>query len=453
MTLKLWLHPERTAIRPTSPLAYLIAVASIALATGLRHVLAPWITGAQFITFFPAIMLTVFLCGARAGLLTVALAALAARFVLGPPAPTPRDDVALAMFIAVGLLDVLVLSALLRSNAALKQTLGHLRRANQDLMASEARFGDLLESAADAMVIVDRGGVIVRVNGQTERLFGFSRHDLVGQPVERLIPDSNRVSHARFVRDYMASPQLREMGRGGELQGQTASGAAFPVEVSLNPLRNSDAGLVCAVIRDISLRKAAEDRQTLLIHELNHRVKNTLATVQSIARQTLKSTGDPAAFCEAFTARLVALSQSHDVLTRNDWTGATLSEVLLEQLRPYRRDHVARFELSGPPVSLAPRVALALGMVFGELSTNAARYGALSNDEGRLLVEWRWLDEPGKPTVAVTWREVGGPPVAPPSQHGFGARLIQRSLSHELGGSAVLTYGAEGLVCDLRFAP
>jgi PAS domain S-box-containing protein len=452
MTHKLWLHPERTAIRQTSPLAYLIAVASVALATVLRHVLAPWITGAQFITFFPAITLTVALCGARAGLVAVALTALAARFILGPPAPTPRDDVALAMFIAVGLLDVVVLSALLRSNAALNLALDPLRRANQDLMASEARFGDLLESAADAVVIVDRGGFIVRANGQTERLFGFPRQDLVGQPVERLIPDSHRASHARFVRDHMASPQLREMGHGGELQGQTASGATFPVEVSLTPLYN-DAGLVCAVIRDVSLRKAAEDHQTLLIHELNHRVKNTLATVQSIARQTLKSTGDPAAFCEAFTARLVALSQSHDVLTRNDWIGATLSEVLLEQLRPYQNGRSARFELSGPPVSLTPRVALALGMVFGELSTNAARYGALSNDEGRLLVEWRWLDEPGKPTLSITWREVDGPPVAQPNQHGFGERLILRSLSHELGGSAVLTYTAEGLICDLRFAP
>lgn len=452
MTHQLWLHPERTAIRPTSPQAYLIAVASVALATVLRHVLAPWITGAQFITFFPAIMLTVALCGARAGLVAVALAALAVRFILGPPAPTPRDDVALAMFIAVGLLDVVVLSALLRPNAALSLALDPLRRANQDLMASEARFGDLLESAADAVVIVDRGGFIVRANGQSERLFGFPRQDLIGQPVERLIPDSHRASHARFVRDYMASPQLREMGHGGELQGQTASGATFPVEVSLTPLYN-DASLVCAVIRDVSLRKAAEDHQTLLIHELNHRVKNTLATVQSIARQTLKSTGDPAAFCEAFTARLVALSQSHDVLTRNDWIGATLSEVLLEQLRPYQNGRGARFELSGPPVSLTPRVALALGMVFGELSTNAARYGALSNDKGRLLVEWRWLDEPGKPTLSITWREVDGPPVAPPNQHGFGERLIQRSLSHELGGSAVLTYTAEGLICDLRFAP
>jgi PAS domain S-box-containing protein len=348
---------------------------------------------------------------------------------------------------------VVVISVLLRTNATLKAALGRVHQLNGELAASEAKFRHLLESAPDAMVIVDRSGRVVLVNAQTERLFGVPRHELLGQPVERLIPTADRQAHVDLVRTYMASPKARPMGTGRDLLGMTKGGALVPVEVSLSPILGDREGLVCAVVRDVSERRAAENLQALLIHELNHRVKNTLATVQSIARQTMKTASDPAAFCDALNARLMALSQSHNVLTRNDWAGASLAEVLSEQLRPYQRDDGGRFSFAGPDVKLSPRFTVALGMVFGELATNAAKYGALSTEAGRIDVQWAWGSRDGQPALRLVWRETGGPSTSRPPDHGFGSLMIERSLSSEMGGSAAFTYEAAGLVCELRFCP
>ena len=450
--LRLPKYAEASQVAPTSPWVYLVAAAFVGAATGIRVLIAPWLTGAQFITLFPAVMLTTYVCGFRAGLAATGLAALAAWMLLSG-GHAVHDLNALAMFIAVALLEVMIISALLRANLRLGRALTRMRGLYERPRTSPAGFRDLLESTPDAMVIVNRDGRIVQVNTQTERLFGHDRQELIGQPVERLLPAALQGPHARLVAGFMAAPSGREMGQGGDLEAQAKDGTCFPVEVSLSPLSDSGAGLVCAVVRDVTARRAAETHQILLIHELNHRVKNTLATVQSIARQTLKSTSEPAAFREAFNARLVALSQAHDVLTRNDWTGASLAEVVAEQLLPYQASDGARLELTGPEVILKPRFAVALGMVFGELSTNAAKYGALSREGGRVEVDWTWSPDPDGQSLVITWREVGGPLVTAPARRGFGSRLIERSLAHELSGSAILTYPSTGLVCTLRFRP
>lgn len=445
-------YAEAARFPPTSPLVYLVALVLVAAATALRLAIAPWIAGAQFVTLFPAVMLTTYLCGFRAGLAATGLAALAGGLILSGDHHL-RDNVALAMFIAVALLDVVIVSALLRAYGSLSRAIDGLRQLNADLQTSQARFRDLLESAPDAMVIVDKSSRIVLINTATERLFGYPRAELLGQPIQRLVPDALRRRHQDLVDNFLRAPAGRAMGRGGDMNALAKDGSQFAVDVSLSPLHGSDEGLVCAVVRDVTARRAAEHHQTLLIHELNHRVKNTLATVQSIARQTLKTTSQPAAFCEAFNTRLAALSQAHDVLTRNDWTGASLAEVVAEQLRPYQRSDGDRLALAGPEVILKPRFAVALGMVFGELSTNAAKYGAFSREGGRVDVSWTWTPEPEGRSLAITWREIGGPPVQDPAHRGFGSRLIERSLAHELGGSASLSYPTSGLVCTLRFRP
>ena len=197
---------------------------------------------------------------------------------------------------------------------------------------------------------------------------------------------------------------------------------------------------------EIEHRRRIERHQNLLLDELNHRVKNTLATVQAMAIQTMKGV-DPGAR-DAFLARLFALSSQHDLLTMDNWEGASLEGVVRRALRPWREDEHARFKIEGPPVHLSPKRALALGMAFHELATNAAKYGALSNATGSVHVHWAIL--PDGRTLAFSWEEGGGPPVAPPGKRGFGLRLIEHGMERELSGKVRLEFQREGLVCKWK---
>jgi two-component sensor histidine kinase len=211
---------------------------------------------------------------------------------------------------------------------------------------------------------------------------------------------------------------------------------------------------ILAIISDISARKQAENAQAnhqsqlrLLINELNHRVKNTLATVQSMAAQTLRNEPDPTVAFEKFEARLMGLSRVHDILTRESWHGAELSEVVERALRPFD-EAGTRFVVQGPPVRLQPGGALTMALILHELATNALKYGALSTPEGR--VELSWTYDPEHRALQGVWVESGGPTVVEPTRKGFGSRLIERSLRGELKGAAVMDYRPEGLLCTLN---
>jgi two-component sensor histidine kinase len=193
---------------------------------------------------------------------------------------------------------------------------------------------------------------------------------------------------------------------------------------------------------DISERKRAEERQKVMIDELNHRVKNTLATVQSIAMQTIADAGSLEHFRSSYEGRLVTLSRAHDLLTRTQWEGAALGDVLRQELDAFGP---GRFTLEGPDVQLSARAALSLSMIIHELSTNTAKYGALSG-AGRVDVKWA-LDGDA---LRLDWVESGGPPVETPTRRGFGTRLIERAAIRELAGSADLDFPADGLRCTIR---
>jgi PAS domain S-box-containing protein len=197
---------------------------------------------------------------------------------------------------------------------------------------------------------------------------------------------------------------------------------------------------------DISDRKRVEEHQRLLINELNHRVKNTLATVQSLARQTFKEEAARSQAPKVFESRLLALSGAHDILTRENWEGAELSSVLSKAIEPFVQEGWDRVELEGPAVRIAPRVALSLSMAVHELATNAVKYGALSVPEGRVHIEWT-LAQSEPAHLVLHWLERGGPPVVLPVRRGFGTRLIERSLAQELSGKVHLTFGRDGLEC------
>ena len=201
---------------------------------------------------------------------------------------------------------------------------------------------------------------------------------------------------------------------------------------------------------DLTKHKLEEAHSKMLIEELNHRVKNTLATVQSIVRQGLRSASDPKVMQNAIESRLFALSRSHDLLTRENWKSASIGDVLVDALSPYTADGGAdRIVISGDTVRFKPRAALALGVAFNELATNAVKYGALSNAAGSILIDWRNKAMPQGDRFVLNWRERDGPLVTPPSRKGFGSRMIERGLAHELQGTVHLSYPESGVVCTI----
>lgn len=197
------------------------------------------------------------------------------------------------------------------------------------------------------------------------------------------------------------------------------------------------------------MRATAEERREILVHELAHRVKNTLATVQSIASLSFRNSQGPEALRE-FHERLQALVRGHDLLTRKNWQHADLSEVAEAAMAPLREKSGHRFVASGPPVSLPPTTAVPMAMILHELCTNALKYGALSNDAGRITIHWTAQPTPKQIMVSLIWTEEGGPTIKPPAGEGFGTRLIA-NLSRQLGGECQFRYPPSGLVVHITF--
>ena len=209
------------------------------------------------------------------------------------------------------------------------------------------------------------------------------------------------------------------------------------------------------VVADVTDRRLAEERQTLLIRELHHRVKNTLATVQAIVGSTARTATDIDSFYEAFVGRIKSLAHTHSVLTEATWQTASLTGLLVNELRPYAEVAEAggeddRVVLEGPPIDLPSDIAVPVGMAIHELTTNAAKYGALSNRTGRVTVAWDL--EPGGPagTLRLTWRESGGPPVQPPRRQGFGSRLLHRVLITQVQAEVTTDYSPDGFSLTMR---
>jgi two-component sensor histidine kinase len=187
-----------------------------------------------------------------------------------------------------------------------------------------------------------------------------------------------------------------------------------------------------------------ETLQNLLVEELNHRVKNTLAILQAIAVQTFRTASKVER--EKFEGRLGALAEAHNLLSREKWQGSDLNDVVSRVLQPYLMTSADRIKVSGPKVPLAPRRAVVLSMILHEIATNAAKYGALSNEAGSITLAWEVLREVDAPRLRLIWTESGGPPVTAPVRRGFGSRLIERSARDQLGGEATVDFLPRGVV-------
>jgi two-component sensor histidine kinase len=231
----------------------------------------------------------------------------------------------------------------------------------------------------------------------------------------------------------------------GERHELTATAVNAVYNVYVFPAGAPNQHRVAAIYQDVTDRKRADERQSLLMRELNHRVKNTLATVQSIANQTFRGAPEPALFVEKFQARLQALSRAHALLTQRNWQSADIRAAVRDQLALDGDNE--RIPISGPAVFLAPSSAVSLAMVLHELATNARKHGSLSTAAGRVNVQWRVTGT--EPAIHLEWQESGGPAIEMPTKRGFGITLIEKSLAG-IGGSASLQFEAGGLRCSIR---
>ena len=308
---------------------------------------------------------------------------------------------------------------------------------------SEAQFHGFLEENPDAVIIVDQTGHINFASNRIEAMFGHLPDELVGKPLSVLIPERYRDLHAGHLDRFMNDPRPRMMGVGLELRALRKDGSEFPTEISLSPHRTPDGLVVVAAIRDI---EAAKRLQRLLLRELHHRVKNTLATVIAITSQSLRTAQNLEEGRLAVESRLVALGRAHDLLLQENSAGAKLTDVIRSAIEPFDSHDVQRFIVQDTDIDIGAGAVLPLTMSLNELCTNAVKYGALSNTTGRIDIT-STVDEKAQ-RFKLTWTEKGGPAVQEPTRRSFGTRLIGR-LADQLQGDVRLRYEPAGVVYEL----
>lgn len=303
--------------------------------------------------------------------------------------------------------------------------------------AYEGRLAEIVESSDDAIVSKDLNGVIMSWNAGAQRLFGYTAEETIGKPVTMLIPPDR----------YNEEPEILERLRRGERMDhyetvrQRKDGSLVDVSLTISPVRNMQGQIIGAskIARDITQLKRTQERQQLLLKEMKHRIKNTLATVQAIAMQTLSGISQEE--FSAFSARLGALGTAHELLTLERWNESSLADVAMVALAPFNERGEERIVISGEgDVLLDNTKSLLLAMALHELATNAVKYGALANGSGRVLFGWNARS--GADNVEFWWKESGGDPVTSPTRKGFGSALIERSLH-----KAKFHFHPEGLVC------
>jgi PAS domain S-box-containing protein len=239
--------------------------------------------------------------------------------------------------------------------------------------------------------------------------------------------------------------------RGVEAIAERPDGTMVPFIPYPTPLHDAEGKLIGAInmLVDITERKMAENRQKVLIDELNHRVKNTLATVQSLAGQTAHHAATKDAFLETFERRLMALARAHDLLTVRHWENAPFDKLIHDVLVPLTGEQEQRVRFEGPAVEVDARTVLGFTLTLNELATNATKYGALSVPTGSLSISWSVLDHDGTKTLELHWREYGGPAVVAPRRRGFGSRLMERCVEGDLAGNFDLVFEADGVRCSI----
>jgi PAS domain S-box-containing protein len=434
-----WWYRRGEGLRARSWLHLAVALATVALLSGLVFLWgdSPMLRVWHILPAFVWVAIAFQVRGVTLALAIASVAAVWAAIVGGGPMALHELDVAGQLlltqeFMAISAVTMLFLAAAVDERRDLE---------------GQARLAAIVSSSPDAMISYSTSGRIRSWNRGAEALFGYSEAEALAADYRLLIPQGAGEGHGASFDRALAGEAVQF-----DTVRVAKDGRQIAVAITASRMLARDGSVlgVAAVMRDVSERKRAETYQRLLVNELNHRVKNTLAIVQAIAHQSFSGGRDVEEAKAAFEGRLTALSAAHDVLTRESWESASMLRIVEDALAPYRGE-AGRFRIEGEDLRLPPKTAVSLALAIHELATNAVKYGALSVDGGFVEIRWRVEPTAGERggRMHFEWREQSGPPVAVPSRRGFGTRLIERSLAAEFEGEVAIDFRPEGVVCTV----
>jgi PAS domain S-box-containing protein len=315
------------------------------------------------------------------------------------------------------------------------------KQAEDNLRRSEEQWRDVFENNPTMYFMVDVAATILSVNPFGAEQLGYTVSELVGCSMLNVCYEADRELVQRNV-----GRCLEQLGRtmNWEIRKVRKDATVLWARETAKAVRRAENHpIVLIACEDITERKLAEEHISLLIDEVNHRSRNLLSIVQAVARQTAKH-ADPVTFMEDLSERIAGLAASQDLLTKSEWQGVEIADLARAQLAPFVDLIGDRISIAGPPVRLRPSAAQGIGMALHELATNASKYGALSNSEGRVQISWGIAPEE-EPTFSMQWLEVGGPRVVPPTRTGFGQMVITSMTEASCGGQVEVEYRESGL--------
>lgn len=311
---------------------------------------------------------------------------------------------------------------------------------------SEARrFVSVAQATEDVIVIVDTEGTIEFWNQAATETYGYTPEEAIGRDMARIVPEEERASFRQLLAEAPGGEGAAEF----EARRTTREGRVLDVSTTLTIIEENGSTKLAFTERDVTDRKASDRHRELLLRELDHRVKNTLSTVEAIAERTIVNSGHSMDdFSETFRGRIRALGRIHKELSEQKWEGVEVASLVDQTLAPY--DTGGQSSVEGDEFTVPVHATLPLAMALHELSTNAAKYGALSAPEGRVNVRWRIVSrEPGEALV-IEWKEEGGPRVSPPETTGYGMTFLQRGIEYEVDGTTDLRFEPDGVRCVME---
>lgn len=309
---------------------------------------------------------------------------------------------------------------------------------------------DVLALVADSVICTDVEGRILVFNQAAEQSFGYSSSEVIGEPVEMLLPQTARAEHAHHVRSFGSGEGMdhRLMGSRREVWGRRKNGEEFPAEAMVSRQTIEGRTILTVVHRDITERKELEDLREAVAHELDHRMKNVLSVVNSLVSLSAASAATVEEFKDSLTGRLAALAATQGTLNFGQRSSTSLRELFSAELGQYRALDGANLIFEGPPALVGARAAQILGLAIHELATNAAKYGALRSSRGRVTMTSAYEGD-GDAQLVIRWQETGGPRVEPPTRNGFGTAFIEQIVERALRAAVIMDYRPEGLVCRM----
>jgi PAS domain S-box-containing protein len=428
---------------PTFWKGQLIAIACAAAGGISRLLVEPLVDdGIPVVLFYPFVLIASAWGGTFSGITTLILAAGIANFFFMPPfwqftLDKPAAVTLTAFSIACGV--VIAMTGVFRAVVDIH------REAQQLLKENEARFEAFAQAMPNQVWSATPDGQLDWINNQVFAYSGFTFDDLAGSQWSRMVHPADLAA--------AATTWAKSLSEGTEYQTEfrlrRADGSFRWHLARALPIKDPSGQITrwIGTNTDIEHHKAIEAQQELLTHELEHRMKNTMAMISAIAAQTFRAAATKEEARTTFIDRLSAFNRAHDLLVKTSWTTAPMTTVAEGALAPHDAGE-GKIRINGDAIVLTARQAMSLSLVLHELATNAVKYGALSVADGTVDVTWTCDVRDETRVLSFRWREAGGPKVAPPSRRGFGSRLIESTLSGDFGASVKIEYAPDGLVCE-----